>query len=80
VNANEISRREELTIPTFSVQRQGGGADGAVPPSLPRGNKPHATLPQQEKNVKEMRRKAELTLPALSAQRQGAPRGHVLLK
>jgi hypothetical protein len=40
VNANEMSRRKEPILKTLSAQRQDGGADGAVAPSLPRGNKP----------------------------------------
>jgi hypothetical protein len=39
VNAKEMSRRTEQTSPALSAQRQGGGTDGAVPPSLPRSNK-----------------------------------------
>jgi hypothetical protein len=36
VNAKEMSRRTESILPTLSAQRQGGNADGAVQPSLPR--------------------------------------------
>jgi hypothetical protein len=52
-------------------------ADGAVPQSLPRGNKPHETLPQQEKYAKEMIRKTGSLYYQLYQHRGKVPLGAV---